>query len=134
MLLDIARTFNQYQLKCRQNPFVASPLIDSQSPFADFNARGNVIELLERHGWQVIRRTSLRTYLRRPGNTTHDTSGDYNHQLGLFGVFSTSTEFETGKGYKPYAVYAILECGGDFRKAAKKLLHDGYGTPYSSRI
>jgi putative DNA primase/helicase len=42
-------------------------------------------------------------------------------------VFSTNTEFEPECGYTIFAVYAILEHGGDFRAAAKDLAAHGYG-------
>jgi len=133
ILLDIGKTFNQYYEPEPVEKTASIFQTDEESPFTDYNNRGDIIQLLERHGWKVIRKTTIKTYFRRPGNTDHETSGDYNHQLGLFGVFSTSTEFKLRTGYRPYAVYAILECGGNFRLAAKRLLAEGYGTPYSKR-
>jgi hypothetical protein len=47
--------------------------------------------------------------------------------MGLFSVFSTNTPFKVGKGYRPASVYAILECNGDLKAAARKLLDEGYG-------
>jgi len=133
LLLDIGKSFNQYyEPELLEKPASVSQT-GEESPFNDYNNRGDIVQLLERHGWTVIRKTTIKTYFRRPGNTDHDTSGDYNHQLGLFGVFSTSTEFKLRTGYRPYAVYAILECDGNFQLAAKRLLAEGYGTPYSKR-
>ena len=137
LLFTIARSFNEYY---EPEPIIIHPRIhyyDPQSPFDDYNSRGDVLyalsDLLVRHGWIKVKTTSKRTYFRRPGNTDHDTSGDYNHQLGLFGVKSTNTDFQRDKGYKPHAVYAILECNGDFKLAAKRLLAEGYGVPYRDR-
>lgn len=96
------------------------------SPYDDYNVRGNAIALLEKHGWKVVNSTRQRTYLLRPGGTSVH-SGSFNHDMNLFSVFSTNTPFTPQKGYKPYAVYAILECNGDFKLAAKKLFQDGYG-------
>ena len=77
----------------------------------------------------VMRETPDKTVFRRPGLTDHDTSGDFHHRLNLFTVFTTSTDFIANKGYNPSAVYAILECNGDFSLAAKKLLQEGFGVP-----
>ncbi|HVI46804.1 MAG TPA: bifunctional DNA primase/polymerase [Chitinophaga sp.] len=99
------------------------------SPLDDYNDRGDVITLLQQHGWTVVRKTALRTYLRRPGQTSNFSSGDYNHALNLFGVFSTSTVFVPGRGYRPAAVFALLQCRGDFKEAARKLRAMGYGAP-----
>lgn len=135
ILLNIARLFDECQIvePTISNSYPAYANNDPYSPFEDYNNRGNVVDLLQNHGWKVVRHTPVKTYFQRPGNTDHETSGDYNHELGLFGVFSTSTEFKKGKGYKPSAVYAILECDGNFKLAAKRLLAEGYGVAYKER-
>lgn len=135
LLLNIAKSFNLYHNNI-ENTISFKPVkcfYDPLSPFDDYDQHGDVIELLQRHGWIKVHTTPEKIYFRRPGNTDHDTSGDYSHVLGRFAVFSTSTEFTARKAYKPYAVYTILECNGDFRLAAKKLLKQGYGIPYSQR-
>ena len=63
----------------------------------------------------------------RPGKSDAVTSGNYDHSLKLFSVFTTSTEFEPNKGYKPYAVFAYLECNKDFSDASHKLFDMGFG-------
>jgi hypothetical protein len=63
----------------------------------------------------------------RPGQTTSQTSGNYDHEKKWFSVFTTSSEFEPEKAYLPYAVYAVLECNKNFSDAAKKLFDMGYG-------
>ena len=125
--------FDQCESVQSQVPYPLTANRDPSSPFSDYDQRGDVLQLLKRHGWKIVKSTVEKTYLQRPGDTEHFTSGDYNHKLGLFGVFSTSTEFEVGKGYRPYAVYTILECEGNFRLAAKRLLKEGYGIPYKDR-
>ncbi|CAB4140603.1 DNA primase/polymerase, bifunctional, N-terminal [uncultured Caudovirales phage] len=97
------------------------------SPFDDYNSRGDVVALLTKHGWQVVRETSDKVIFKRPGNTDSKSSGDYNRTLNLFSVFTTNSCFEPLKGYKPAAVFAVLECAGDFKQAARRLMEDGYG-------
>ena len=97
------------------------------TPLDDYNHRGDIIELLKKHGWTVAGENKKRTWLKRPGDSDKRSSGSYNHEMGLFSVFSTSTEFEPGRGYLPYAVYAVLECDGDFKRAVKQLAALGYG-------
>lgn len=133
LLYTIAKSFNEYSAPKPERICFSPAIYDPLSPFSDYDFRGDVIELLKRHGWKIVKTTPAKTDFRRPGFTDHDKSGDYNHQLGLFGVFSPNTDFEVGKGYRPYQVYAILECGCDFKLAAKKLLKEGYGVPYKKR-
>lgn len=130
-LLLAARCFNTYTPRHNTSyPKILSYAEKVASPMWDYDRRGDVIVLLQRHGWKVVYETPIKTYLRRPGKTRQKTSGDFHHQLRLFTVFTTSTVFTAQKGYRPYAVYAILECSGDFKLAAKRLLSDGYGIPY----
>lgn len=130
-LFTSARSLNEYFVE--HTPPGPKKELDRmvKSPFDDFNARGDVIGLLVRYGWEYVEMRASRHLLRRPGASSRS-SGNWNEELGWFSVFSTNTEFEVEKAYRPYAVYAILECGGDFGLAAKKLLEEGYGERYSS--
>lgn len=134
ILLDCAVSLNQMKEQTRLT-FSGSITrrYDENSPLDDYDRRGDVVGLLQKHGWKVVRTTGERTFMLRPGRTNSRTSGDYNHRLGLFGVFSTSTIFTPGKGYRPSAVFAYLECDGDFREAAIKLISEGYGVAHRDR-
>jgi len=77
---------------------------------------------MESHGWTW----TDEKHLRRPGKD-RGISASYGVIPNRFWVFSTSTEFENEKLYKPYMVYAILEHGGDVRKAIGELARQGYG-------
>lgn len=97
------------------------------SPFEDYNSRGDVIGLLEKHGWTVKGKKGKKTLLLRPGTSEAAHSGNFDEEKNWFSVFSTSTEFEAQKAYLPYAVYAFLEHKGDFRAASQALYQLGYG-------
>lgn len=97
------------------------------SPFDDYNKRGDVVAVLQQHGWTVVSDNGKKVQFRRPGNTTAKTSGNFDRDRNWFSVFTTNSIFEPEKAYQPYAVYAILEAGGDFRKAARQLADQGYG-------
>ena len=99
----------------------------SKTPWQDFNERGDIVSVLTRNGWAIVNETTERVVFKRPGNTDSKTSGDYHKGLKLFKVFTTSSQFEPGKGYNHYAVYTMMEHNGDFSKAAKQLINDGYG-------
>jgi hypothetical protein len=128
MLLALARSFNllidepvkEYKTQAY------NPKDYGLSPFEDYNRSGDVIGLLQQHGWTIVRETSEKIIFRRPGKDI-GTSGDYLKAKQWFSVFTTSSEFEPNKAYLPYAVFAILECKKDFSAAAKRLLKEGYG-------
>ena len=127
ILLRTARIFNEVSNEIIKEDKTNLPT-DLLSPWEDYNQRADVIALLQSHGWSVSWDKGERIALKRPGNTPTPYSAYYHKTLNLFSVFSTSTLFEISKGYKPAAVFAVLECGGDFSAAAIKLRNLGYGS------
>lgn len=77
-------------------------------------------EVLLAYGWEIDHEKGAKVYYTRPGKT-RGASAEYDSDRGLFYVFTSSTEFEPGKAYTPFAVYAILEHRRDYRKAASTL-------------
>lgn len=128
ILLSLARSFNEIleePLKAHKSS-THNPKDFSLSPFDDYNKRGDIVELLQRHGWKVISDNSSRVIFRRPGKD-EGTSGNFNRDKGWFSVFSTSTVFETQTAYHPAAVFCKLECNDNWSDCAKKLLAQNFG-------
>lgn len=96
--------------------------------FQDYNERGDVLALLQNHGWIVKKDDGDKVLLKRPGESDSLWSADFTRSKNWFTVFSTSTEFESLKAHKPANVFAILECDGDFKQTAKKLKELGFGS------
>lgn len=128
IILTSARSFNQYVEKKMEKRIYKTRPAGELTPLDDYNRRGDVIGLLQKHGWIVVHQTTKRTFLKRPGDTDKRSSGSFNHELNYFSVFSTSTDFIPKAGYLPYAVYAMLECGGDYAQAMRRLSKEGYGS------
>lgn len=126
-LFNVARQFNQVFEEVRESKGVISKKRNGVSPFEDYDERADVVGLLESNGWKFVKRHGNKSLMLRPGNSSAKTSGNFDHDKKWFSVFTTSTEFEPQKAYRPYAVFAILECNGDFSLAAKKLYEMGYG-------
>jgi hypothetical protein len=127
-LLDAARSFDEvYEVKKEPKQQYNGESPWDVSPWDEYNERGDVVSLLEMHGWQIDRKNDVRVYLTRPGKDK-GTSGDYNKDKKLFKSWSTSVSgFEEQKAYSHTAVFAILEHNGDFSKAAADLEQKGYG-------
>ena len=126
-LFEIMRSFNEVfeevVIEAHNRPNAKDY---GKTPFDDYNQRGDIVKLLVDKNWSKVKETLDRIYFLRPGSNS-ETSGSYNKTMGLFSVFSVNTPFSVGKGYKLAAVYAILECNGDFKQAAKQLFDLGYG-------
>jgi len=134
-LLSICRSLDQQK---KESPLIEQyfthlPQISNpeDSPLEAYNKEGAsvVIPLLVSHDWKEVERSGERIKLKRPGETTAHSSGDFHIGKNLFKVFSTSTVFDSGKGYSPASVFCILECGGDWKLTYKRLLEQGYGKP-----
>lgn len=99
---------------------------DNQRPGDDFNARGDVVALLKRHGWRPCGENSDgNQHWTRPGKQkgTSATLKD-----GTFYVFSSNAHpFESNVAYTAFGVFALLEHEGDFDAAARALSSQGYG-------
>lgn len=103
------------------------------SPFEDYDHRGDVLALLERHGWERVERKGNRIHFKRPGNTTAPTSANFHTVKNRFYCFTTSSQFEAGKAYSPTSVFALLECNGDFSEASRRLYELGYGDRHETQ-
>ena len=127
LLHGIARQFNQVfdEVVVPKKDNVQKT--NGLSTFDDYNKRGDVVGLLQEHGWKVVTQKGNKTVFLRPGQTTSQSSGNFDHDKNWFSVFTTSTEFEPQHAYLPYAVYAVLECNKNFSDASKKLYELGYG-------
>jgi hypothetical protein len=125
-LHGIARQFNEV-FEESVAPKIKPLKKDGLSSFEDYNERGDVVSLLENHGWRIVQQKGAKTVFLRPGQTTSTTSGNYDHDKKWFSVFTTSTEFNPCHAYLPYAVFAMLECNNDFSAASKKLYDLGFG-------
>jgi len=94
-------------------------------PGDDYNRRGDVRALLEQHGWSCVR-GGENEYWRRPGKTS-GMSATWNGQY--FYVFSSNAApFEPNQAYLPFAVYTLLNHGGDYELAAGMLRAEGFGS------
>jgi len=106
-------------------PIERSTFAGELRPGDDFDRRGSIFELLTRHGWSyAFTAADGNAHFTRPGKSG-GTSATWKD--GLLYVWSTSTPFVAERAYSLFAVYAVLETGGDFAEAARRLAALGYG-------
>lgn len=127
ILHGVAMQFNSYVEEFVAPKYKTTEKTSGLSVFDDYNKRADVVALLQEHGWKVVGQKGQKTIFLRPGQTTSQSSGNFDHHKNWFSVFTTSSEFEPMTAYLPYAVYATLECNKDFSIASKKLYDLGYG-------
>ena len=126
-LIAIAAMFNEVKspIDYKPTPRDAYEQFDDR-PGDEFNARGNVGEILKLHGWQFVGQDQVNQHWRRPDKTQGGLSATLRKSNNTFYVFSSNAyPFEGSKAYSPFAVYTLLEHNGDFAEAASKLSSDG---------
>lgn len=99
----------------------------SENPFDDFNNRADFSEILIRNGWKEQKSyNSKYIYYTRPGKK-NGVSASFHTENRVFWAFTSSTEFEEQKGYKPCDVLLKLDFNGDGKKLYRYLVSNGYG-------
>lgn len=101
---------------------------DESLPGNSFNREGDVVALLEKHGWKVVKESFDKYSLCRP-NKSGGVSATFNmNGSRMFYVFSSNAHpFKNNTGYSPFSVYCMLETGGDAVLAASTLREQGFG-------
>lgn len=95
-------------------------------PGDDYNARGDIRAVLQKHGWTSLGvQPDGNEYWRRPGKKEGNSA---TLKDGVFYVFSSNADpFESNRPYNAFTAYTLLEHNGDFGEAATELLKQGYG-------
>jgi hypothetical protein len=101
-------------------------------PGDDYNERGDVRELLQKHGWKPGKVSGNREHWTRPGKT-HGTSGTLTDGK-VFYPFTASSSLESARGYGPFSLFCHLEHGGDVTAAVRDLASQGYGQQYDTSV
>lgn len=97
-------------------------------PGQDFDSRSSWAEVLQPHGWKLLFTSNGVGYWRRPGKDSGAHSATTCHDgTDYLYVFSTSTVFDSGRGYSKFSAYGILNNAGDFEAAARELSLLGFG-------
>jgi Protein of unknown function (DUF3987) len=100
--------------------------VDETRPGDEFNERGDVVELLKRHGWTPGEtHADGNQHWTRPGK---DSGTSATLKDRVFFVFSSNAVgLEAGKAYSPFVLFAALEHSNDFEAAARALGLSGFG-------
>jgi len=91
----------------------------------DFNEKYDIVNLLIKHGWSVVKEDNEKLYLLREGSSAAY-SGYYFVAKKTFFCFSTSTEFTQGKAYNHFQVLQTLDGNNDYRSTLRLLPEYGF--------
>jgi hypothetical protein len=106
----------------------SEPVTSGLKPWEAYDQSTQVLDMMEHYGWTVVTKSGDFIRLNRPGaKHSKGIDGSVNVKENYFYPFSTSGGFEVNRGYKPSAIYAIMEHGGDFKATARDLYAQGFG-------
>jgi len=128
-LISICRHFNEpvpVEYEARVSP--QAKTLTGEKPWDAYDKATDILQLMQNYGWKVVGKVGDYTRLNRPG-AKHSRGVDASIVVSanLFYPFTSSEVFEPNKAYSPSAVYAIMEHGKDFSRAAKELYRQGFG-------
>ncbi len=101
--------------------------IATVSSWDDFNKRIDFPAMIQDYGWTPVKQRGKNILFKRPGISDSSHSASFHIDKRIFYVFSTSTEFESEKGYSPFMVYAALAHNKDYSAAGKAVYNLGFG-------
>jgi hypothetical protein len=130
ILVDAASSFNEVKPSIEDVPTTKTSN-DESRPGDDFSQRGDVAAILTKHGWRLLHDGNNQQWC-RPGKSAGCSA---TLKEGVFYVFSSNAApFEPNKPYSPFAVYTLLEHGGDFSAATRQLASEGFGKATSGDV
>ncbi len=128
LLLDTARTFNEYIEPANIHRPAFAPNGNGSRPGDDYSQRTAWREILEPEGWKFLFESGHTGYWRRPGKQIGMSATTNFGGSDLFYNFSSNApHFEAGQSYSKFAAYARLNHNGDYQAAARALFEKGYG-------
>lgn len=125
-ILSLARSFDERAPAeaVNEEPLHQAAQGDELTPGDDYDLKADVPALLRTHGWKACGPSGK--YWTRPGKAK-GISASWDVVPSRFFVFTSSTEFASNHAFRPWHVYAMLECGGDYSRAAAELRRQGFG-------
>lgn len=99
------------------------------NPFEHYNNSAEGEQILIVGGWKFLTQTSKRVYYSRPGSKSGGIHAVYFIDRHLFYFFTTNSEMEPGRCYKPATVLGLMNYGGDKKKVKEYLRSKNYGVP-----
>ncbi len=128
VIMEAARSFNEYtSVDSLPKKLLDKGTTWEVTPLDHFSDEGDVVQLLVDYGWEIVDEYGKNVRFKRPGQTHAKSSAMFDITTRVFNCFSTSTDFDCGKGYNGAGVYMMLKCSNDPWATYEKLIEEGWG-------
>lgn len=128
-LINICISLNRIPVKPKSEPKQSrtSETMYDEDPFADFNARGDLLQLMQSNGWSYVAKKGDKIWLTKPGGKNKHVHGAIFTDNNVFYCFTTGTDFVSNEKYKAVAVLCFLQFNDDWKQCYRWLVDNGYG-------
>lgn len=130
-VLAICREFNEVFEE--EKPIVTRTAKNYKyTPWDEYNDSDDWLQVLTEAGWQFSHKNETWDYYVRPGKEKEEGhSASWHRERRQFYVWSSNGGFQLKVGHRPFDIYKVIKCGGDFKKALAEIKAAGYGTHFS---
>lgn len=125
-IINLCRSYSELLEPKPYTPTKSDESYYDENPFEHYNGSQEAETILTNHGWKFLKQSNLFLWFTRPDKKT-GIGASFNRQKRVYYIFTSSTEFDEGRGYNPATVLSILEHAGDKKKTFRHLVQKGYG-------
>lgn len=125
-IINLCKGYTELAPAAEYKPTQADRSYYDTNPFEHFNQSPEAEGVLLNNGWKFLKQSNLFTWFTRP-DKDKGISASFNRVKRVFYIFTSSTDFEEGKGYNPATALSILEHQSDKKKTYRYLVQKGYG-------
>lgn len=104
-----------------------------ENPFDHFNGSHAAEQVLTDAGWKLKKKNNLFVWFTHPESKSGGIHASFNRAKRVYFIFTSNSEFDSGKGYMPATALSIIAHGGDRRKTYTYLVENGFGKIKPSR-
>lgn len=129
-IFAFCRTFNKvFHEEPTHHPIKSSSAY-KKTPWHEYNQSDEFKSVLKSAGWTFTHQSGDWDYYRRPGKESGH-SASWNRVTRQFYVFSSSSEFEVNKGYRPFDILKILGHDDNLSAAVRSARDAGFGETFT---
>lgn len=127
-LIKVCQSFNEVAKEDRTySPSASESVYYEENPFENFNNSVDAEQVLMNFGWTYHSKNARALYFTRPGSKSGDIHATFLFGCRMFMFFTTNSEFENNRRYKPATVLGRLAFGNDMKACFRDIVGRGFG-------
>jgi hypothetical protein len=132
ILWSVSKTYNYVDEIESKKLEPKNEVLNEVSPWTDYNNKHSIFDIIGLD-FKIVSDLKDKYIIKRHGGESPHSGYVYKNSNCMY-LFSTGTIYPHEKLISPFIAYSYSEHQGNFKAAASKLYHDGYGTRRKSEI